>query len=164
MCFTSHYVLILEEIIISSWPNVKSNWSHCQEALISSRLMLTTMPWPMQRRQWLCIVVVGTTPLSLSIVDKGSAVLGHARLRGQLFVPQETVWEHVRSPLIKKHRRHQQQQGAYYHPQQNHLKLIDIAIPHARWKVNRINTAVSTLNVWRNDQDSVPGLTTSQVM
>ena len=128
-----------------------------QEALTSSRLMLTTMPWPMLRRQWLFIVVVGTTPLSPSLVDRGWAVQGNARLRTQLFVPQETVWEPVRWLLIKKHHRHLQHRGAYYHPQQSLLKLIDVAIQDARWKVKRIKTAVFTQNVWRNGQDSVPG-------
>ena len=120
-------------------------------------LVMTWSWWPTLRRQWPFIVVAGTTPLSLSVVDLGSAVQGNARLRGQLFVPQETVWEPVRSPLIKKHRRLQQQRGAYYRPQQSPLKLIDIAFPNARWKVNRTNIAVSTQNVWRNGQDSVPG-------
>ena len=80
----------------------------------------------------MCIVVVGTTPLSLSIVDKGSAVQGHARLKTQLFVPQETVWEPVRSPLIKKHRRRQQHREAYFHPQHSLLKLLDVAFQNAR--------------------------------
>ena len=128
-----------------------------QEALTSSRLMLTTMPWPMLRRQWLFIVVVGTTPLSPSLVDRGWAVQGNARLRTQLFVPQETVWEPVRSPLIKKHRRRQHYRGSHCHPQQSRLKPTDVAIPDARWKVKRIKTAVFTQNVWRNGQDSVPG-------
>ena len=119
----------------------------------------------MPRRQWLFIVVVGTTPLSPSHVDRSSTVKGNAQLsRGQLFAPQETVWEPVRSPLIKKHPRRQQHREAYFHPQHSLLKLIDVAFQNARWRVKRINTAVSTQNVWRNVQDFVPGWMTLQVM
>ena len=127
-----------------------------QEALTSSQLMLTTMPWQTLRRQWLFIVVAGTTRLSPSPVDRGWAVQGNARLRTQLFAPGETALEPVRL-LLKKLRRHQQHQGVYYRPQQSRLKLIDVAIQDARWKVKKINTAVSIQNVWNYGQDSVPG-------